>query len=133
MANRIQISTRWFGLATAILLCFSFNAWAMEGDPDEGQKEYLEHCSQCHGEDGNADGSGALFMLPRPRVFKENTSYKIRTTPSGELPTEQDLFNIISKGFQAPRCLASMFFLSKSDGTLLPTSAPSPKTLKTRN
>jgi len=98
MANRIQISTRWFGLATAILLCFSFNAWAMEGDPDEGQKEYLEHCSQCHGEDGNADGSGALFMLPRPRVFKENTSYKIRTTPSGELPTEQDLFNIISKG-----------------------------------
>jgi len=37
-------------------------------------------------------------MLPRPRIFKDNSSYKFRTTPSGELPTDQDLFNIISRG-----------------------------------
>ncbi|HCP45629.1 MAG TPA: hypothetical protein DIU15_06290 [Deltaproteobacteria bacterium] len=68
------------------------------GDLANGAVVYKKACEQCHGVDGAGDGPAATFMLPRPRIFKENSSYKFRTTPSGELPTDQDLFDIISRG-----------------------------------
>ncbi|HJN74689.1 MAG TPA: c-type cytochrome [Myxococcota bacterium] len=43
-------------------------------------------------------GVAAAFVLPRPRVLADNFSFKIRTTPSGELPTDEDLFAIVSEG-----------------------------------
>ncbi|HIA03375.1 MAG TPA: c-type cytochrome, partial [Myxococcales bacterium] len=71
---------------------------AVEGDVDNGQTSYLKRCSQCHGVDGKADGPAAEFMFPRPRVFANNNSYKVRTTNNESLPTDWDLFDIISKG-----------------------------------
>ncbi len=68
------------------------------GDVARGAVVYKKNCEQCHGVDGAADGPAAETMLPRPRIFKDNSSYKFRTTPSGELPLDQDLFNIISRG-----------------------------------
>jgi DMSO reductase family type II enzyme heme b subunit len=80
----------------ALLLAFPAAAFAQ--DAERGKVIYAKRCSQCHGDDGAADGPGANFMRPRPRVFKENVAYKFRTTPSGTLPTRQDLFNIITRG-----------------------------------
>ena len=68
------------------------------GDVNNGAEVYEKRCSQCHGAEGEADGAAAQFSFPRPRKFAENSTYKIRRTPVGELPTDQDLFDIISRG-----------------------------------
>jgi DMSO reductase family type II enzyme heme b subunit len=68
------------------------------GDAAAGEPVYQKYCSQCHGASGLADGPAAAFVLPRPRVFKDNSTYKFRTTASGELPTEEDMLGVITRG-----------------------------------
>ena len=70
-------------------------AYAASGDVANGEEVYQKRCSQCHGESGAADGAAATRGYPRPRPFANNTMFKIRTTPVGALPTDDDLFNII--------------------------------------
>ena len=62
-----------------------------------GKKLYDVNCSQCHGDKGDGQGIAYPFLLPKPRDFTAG-KFKIRTTPSGSLPTTQDLKNIIRKG-----------------------------------
>src|SRR5207244_10600837 len=51
----------------------------------------------CHGDAGAGDGPAAAYMLPRPRNFT-GALYKIRTTASGQLPTDADLVRAIDEG-----------------------------------
>ncbi len=62
-----------------------------------GRALYLKYCSQCHGEKGDGEGYAAAHLRPRPRNFTTG-KFKIRTTPSGALPTHQDLVDIIRHG-----------------------------------
>jgi mono/diheme cytochrome c family protein len=62
-----------------------------------GKKLYDVNCSQCHGEKGDGQGVATSFVLPKPRDFTSG-KFKIRTTPSGALPTTEDLKNIIRVG-----------------------------------
>ena len=62
-----------------------------------GKALYEDKCAHCHGIEGAGDGSAAENLLPRPRDFTRGI-YKIRSTESGQLPTDQDLFDIISNG-----------------------------------
>jgi mono/diheme cytochrome c family protein len=64
---------------------------------ESGKNLYLKYCSQCHGEQGNGDGYATPHLFPRPRDFTSG-KFKVRTTPSGALPTHQDLINIIRRG-----------------------------------
>lgn len=64
-----------------------------------GKKIYEKKCYYCHGIKGDGQGSDALRLNPRPRNFVRN-EYKIRSTPLGELPTDEDLFRIISSGIE---------------------------------
>ena len=64
---------------------------------EAGKKLYLTYCSQCHGEKGDGEGYAAPHLRPRPRNFTSG-KFKIRTTPSGALPTHQDLVNVIRRG-----------------------------------
>ena len=64
---------------------------------EAGKKLYEVNCSQCHGEKGDGLGIAAPFVLPKPRDFTSG-KFKIRTTPSGSLPTTQDLKSIIRNG-----------------------------------
>lgn len=64
---------------------------------EEGKALYEDKCAHCHGVEGAGDGSAAENLLPRPRDFTRGL-YKIRSTESGQLPTDQDLFDIISNG-----------------------------------
>ena len=64
---------------------------------ESGKRAYLKYCSQCHGENGDGEGYATPHLLPRPRDFTKG-KFKVRTTPSGALPTHQDLFNIIRRG-----------------------------------
>jgi DMSO reductase family type II enzyme heme b subunit len=62
-----------------------------------GKALYEQRCSQCHGVEGDGEGVMADLLHPRPRDFRRGI-YKIRLTPQGELPTDEDLFRIIGNG-----------------------------------
>lgn len=62
-----------------------------------GRALYEANCIQCHGVRGAGDGYGAPFLVPPPRDFT-TAAFKFRTTGSGELPTDEDLFRTISRG-----------------------------------
>jgi cytochrome c len=68
-----------------------------EAQRESGKRLYDKYCSQCHGEKGDGEGYATPHLYPRPRAFTTG-KYKIRTTPSGALPTHQDLVNIIRRG-----------------------------------
>ena len=62
-----------------------------------GKEEYEEHCIGCHGAKGDGNGLAATFLFPRPRDFTIGV-FKFRSTPSGSLPTDGDLFRTITRG-----------------------------------
>ncbi len=66
-------------------------------DSQTGKAEYDRWCAGCHGVDGKGDGPGAGTMMPRPRDFTTGR-YQIRSTPSGALPTDEDLTSVILDG-----------------------------------
>jgi DMSO reductase family type II enzyme heme b subunit len=68
-----------------------------EAQRESGRRLYLTYCSQCHGDNGDGEGPATPFLSPSPRDFTTG-KYKVRTTPSGTLPTHQDLVNIIRRG-----------------------------------
>ncbi len=91
----------------AILIASIFAGFslAQAQQPDLGTEEqrqagkilYDEKCAQCHGINGDGKGVAGDYFKPKPRDFTRGT-YKIRTTKTGELPTDQDLKDIIRKG-----------------------------------
>src|SRR5256885_12841456 len=66
-------------------------------DTTHGKSVYVKWCAGCHGDGGAGDGAAAAYMLPRPRNFTSGL-YKIRTTASGQLPTDADLERAIDEG-----------------------------------
>ncbi|PYM49658.1 MAG: cytochrome-c oxidase, partial [Candidatus Rokuibacteriota bacterium] len=62
-----------------------------------GKEEFEEHCIGCHGVKGDGNGLAATFLFPRPRDFTIGV-FKFRSTPSGSLPTDGDLFRTITRG-----------------------------------
>ena len=64
---------------------------------EKGKEVYENSCAHCHGIEGRGDGSAAENLLPKPRDFTRGL-YKIRSTEAGQLPTDQDLFDIITVG-----------------------------------
>jgi mono/diheme cytochrome c family protein len=68
----------------------------VEAQP-RGKGVYDVHCVECHGSSGKGDGPSAAFLLPRPRDFTTG-KYKIRTTESGTMPTDEDLIASVRRG-----------------------------------
>jgi len=66
-------------------------------DTTAGKRVYVKWCAGCHGEAGAGDGPAAQYMLPRPRDFT-GAVFKIRTTASGQLPTDADMMRAIDLG-----------------------------------
>ena len=64
-----------------------------------GKKIYETKCYYCHGIKGDGNGSAAPRLDPKPRNFTRN-EFKIRSTGLGTLPTDDDLFRIISSGVE---------------------------------
>jgi len=64
-----------------------------------GKKIYEIKCYYCHGIKGDGNGSDAPRLDPKPRNFTRD-EYKIRSTAHGVLPTDEDLFRIISSGVE---------------------------------
>jgi mono/diheme cytochrome c family protein len=66
-------------------------------DTTAGKAVYGKWCAGCHGDAGDGAGPAAKYMLPRPRDFR-GAIFKIRTTASGQLPTDADLARTIDQG-----------------------------------
>ncbi len=64
---------------------------------EQGRSIYIGRCSFCHGLLGDGNGPAADYLDPRPRDFTLGT-FKFRTTQSGELPTDEDMFRTVSRG-----------------------------------
>ncbi len=62
-----------------------------------GKTVYVKRCLGCHGEAGAGDGPAAERFKPRPRDFTRGL-FKYKTTHHGSLPTDEDLFKVVSNG-----------------------------------
>ncbi|TMA34947.1 MAG: c-type cytochrome [Deltaproteobacteria bacterium] len=68
---------------------------------DPATAVYNHACAWCHGKDGRGDGPAAFsinkYLSPRPRDFTRG-QFKLRSTPSGQLPTDDDLLRTLERG-----------------------------------
>ena len=64
---------------------------------EEGKQVYFQRCAFCHGLKGAGDGPVADYLDPRPRDFRDGL-FKFRSTKSGQLPKDEDLFRTIARG-----------------------------------
>ena len=70
----------------------------LTGHAAAGKKLYRRYCVGCHGTLGDGNGENAPWIDPKPRDFVAAT-FKCRSTPTGTLPTDQDLYNSVGRGF----------------------------------
>lgn len=87
----------------ACMLC-TLNAVSQEshvgkltGNAKRGKALYTRYCIFCHGPEGDGRGESAPYLDPKPRDFTK-AIYKCRSTPSGSLPLDSDLYETISRG-----------------------------------
>ena len=62
-----------------------------------GHRVYLKYCVGCHGEYGDGKGPASRRLITQPRDFTSGI-YKFRSTDSGSLPLEEDLYRTITRG-----------------------------------
>ena len=67
------------------------------GRAKDGAMDYRRYCVVCHGVLGDGNGESAQWVDPKPRDFTL-AIFKCRSTPTGTLPTDQDLFDTIARG-----------------------------------
>ena len=79
-----------------------------------GKEIYTSQCSGCHGLNGDGRGTLALNWLPRPRDFTYG-SFRYRSAPTGSLPTDEDLFQTVTKGLPGGGMPAFEAILSEQD------------------
>jgi mono/diheme cytochrome c family protein len=70
------------------------------GHANHGKDLYQRYCIFCHGAYGDGRGENAPYLDPKPRDFTQAT-YKCRSTPTGALPLDSDLFDTITRGVHA--------------------------------
>jgi len=68
-----------------------FSLWAA------GRDVYEARCVVCHGIAGDGKGEMSASLPIKPRSFRQGV-FKYRTTPSGKLPTDEDLKGTITGG-----------------------------------
>jgi mono/diheme cytochrome c family protein len=97
-------SWKWILLAVALLavpalgIAQETHVGKVTGHVDAGRQLYFRFCWGCHGFRGDGNGENASFLNILPRDFVAAT-FKCRSTPTGTLPTDEDLFDSIGRGF----------------------------------
>src|SRR5580658_8204382 len=69
----------------------------LTGHSEAGAQLYYRYCWGCHGARGNGDGENAPYLNILPRNFVA-AKFKCRSTPTGTLPTDEDLSRAIERG-----------------------------------
>jgi mono/diheme cytochrome c family protein len=70
---------------------------SVTGHARSAQYDYRRYCVGCHGERGDGMGENFPWIDPKPRDFQLGI-FKCRSTPTGTLPTDQDLSDTIARG-----------------------------------
>lgn len=81
-----------------------------EGRPDPqtlgvGRRVFEQNCAICHGLRGDGRGMAGMMVRTKPRDFRPGI-FKFRSTPTGSLPTDEDLFETISQGLRGTGMIA---------------------------
>jgi len=79
-----------------------------------GRNIYMHMCVFCHGVDGNGGGQAVEYLYPWPRDFRAGI-FKFRTTPTGTLPRDEDLYRTIINGIPGTSMPAWKDALSPQD------------------
>lgn len=85
------------GVLTMLLGACQQIAAAESAAVQAGKVVYDQHCAACHGAQGAGDGPAAVWLFPKPRNFSAGL-FKIQSTPSGSLPSDEDLLRSIRQG-----------------------------------
>ncbi len=80
---------------------------------ERGKTIYEKHCSICHGDNGDGKSIRSVDMQLKPRDLSAGV-YKFRSTPTGSLPTDEDIYTTISRGIRGTGMLP-WFGLSSED------------------
>ena len=114
MRRRLQTSLLCLG--TAAVIAFPLASFAQQtksdldarmnmeshianitGHAKAAKTDYRRYCVGCHGERGDGNGENFPWIDPKPRDFQLGI-FKCRSTPTGTLPTDQDLSDTIARG-----------------------------------
>lgn len=93
--TRLIVRSLAFGLALIVLA-----PGPARGADDvfaEGARVYGRYCAGCHGDAGDGKGPAADMLIVKPRDFTKGV-FKFGSVPSGQLPTDEDLYRIITRG-----------------------------------
>jgi mono/diheme cytochrome c family protein len=103
----VRMISRFFRLIVLVCAWWSAAALAQQsrigklvGNAKPGKALYIRYCIFCHGPEGDGRGESAPYLDPKPRDFTK-ALFKCRSTPSGTLPLDSDLYNTISRGIHA--------------------------------
>jgi mono/diheme cytochrome c family protein len=97
---------KWFA-GIAILLATPLLVSAQQGEAHigkytgnagAGKQLYYRYCWGCHGARGDGTGENGPYLNILPRNFVAAT-FKCRSTVTGTLPTDEDLFEAMTRGF----------------------------------
>jgi mono/diheme cytochrome c family protein len=101
--------SKWITVLAAVLIVLAGDisgVLAMKPEESRATREkgkiiYERSCMLCHGVNGRGDGPAGWFIgrysSPHPRDFATE-SFRFRSTASGEMPTDQDLFRTVTQG-----------------------------------
>lgn len=120
--KRLRFSTLLLAVVVAVLACatpsraqvtrYQEEQWlntpaatshvgGLTGNAKAAAMDYRRYCVVCHGELGDGNGESAKWfdppMFPKPRDFTLAV-FECRSTPTGTLPTDEDLFDTIARG-----------------------------------
>ena len=96
------------------ILAIAFDRAPVHAQQPRGKTLYDQHCAECHGADGKGDGPAAAYLVPHPRDFT-TAKYKIRTTETGSVPSDDDLIQSIRQGLYGTAMPAWDRILSDAD------------------
>ena len=68
------------------------------GHSAAGAQLYYRYCWGCHGARGDGNGENAPYLSPTPRNFVAGI-FKCRSTPTGTLPLDSDLYDTLKRGY----------------------------------
>jgi mono/diheme cytochrome c family protein len=95
LAGQSQAQLTTYNIATRLNM--ESHIGNMTGHAKAAQTDYRRYCVGCHGPLGDGNGENAQWLDPKPRDFQLGI-FKCRSTPTGTLPTDEDLFNTIARG-----------------------------------
>jgi mono/diheme cytochrome c family protein len=93
--------------------CAIAQSETLDSVPRAGEQVYGQHCAACHGPNGDGSGAASAWLFPRPRNFSAGL-FKIKSTAGMALPTDEDLFNTVTRGMPGSS-MPSFTYLSENE------------------